>query len=116
MVRILESGVKDPAASLAISTAEVTQLVEYWPSKPDVAGSLPVFRSRSMKMKKVECAYKECGLRRRHWCDPDTPRGTRLVEVPDDFDDSKSAFCSLTCAISAGHYSLKTGWKKNVVD
>ena len=63
-------------------------------------------------MKKVNCSYEYCGERRRHWCDPDTPRGTQKVEVPDDFDDNKEAFCSLDCAIMAGRFSVKTGWKE----
>jgi hypothetical protein len=30
----------------------------------------------------IPCHYSGCGDRRRHWCDPYTPRGQQQVEVP----------------------------------
>ena len=55
-------------------------------------------------MKKVPCKYKDCGLRRRHWCDPYTDRGTQHVEVPVEQDSS--VYCSMECAILDGAISV----------
>lgn len=64
-------------------------------------------------MKKVPCSYVDCGERRIHHEEPDTKRGTQFIEVPDTFDEAlNKAFCSITCAVMAGEYSLKDGWKK----
>lgn len=63
-------------------------------------------------MKKVPCSYVDCGERRIHHEEPDTKRGTQFIEVSDDFNETRKAFCSLTCAIMAGEFSLKDGWKK----
>lgn len=55
-------------------------------------------------MKKVPCRYKDCGLRRRHWCDPYTDRGIQHIEVPDDHEGP--IYCSLECAILDGAISI----------
>src|SRR5574337_24284 len=57
-------------------------------------------------MKKLPCKAYGCAERRRHWCDPDTPRGPQYVEVPDDWPDDRPVFCSLTCAILGGYMKL----------
>lgn len=54
--------------------------------------------------KYVECAYAECGARRIHRCDPFTPRGTRRVEVPEDY--TGPTYCSYSCAIQNGAMEL----------
>ena len=56
-------------------------------------------------MKKLPCSYKNCGDRRRHWCDPDTPRGQQMVSVEDDY--TGPVYCSITCAVMAGAITLK---------
>ncbi len=56
---------------------------------------------------KHPCSYSNCGGRRIHHEMPDEPRGTQMVEVPDDHPIDKPAYCSITCAVSAGAMSLK---------
>lgn len=57
-------------------------------------------------MKKVPCANtKECPQRRIHFEEPDTPRGTQYIEVPDDYKGP--AYCSITCAVLAGAIKLR---------
>ena len=56
-------------------------------------------------MKRIPCSYEFCGARRPHWMNPDEERGNNLVEVPDDF--SEKAYCSLTCAMMAGHMTAR---------
>ena len=51
-------------------------------------------------MKKIKCSGPDCENRRRHWCEPDTPRGPQYVEVQDDYEGK--AYCSLTCAMLDG--------------
>jgi hypothetical protein len=58
-------------------------------------------------MKKVVCPASGCQQRRRHWCDPDTPRGPQMVEVPDDWPDEAPAYCCMTCALVAGYITLE---------
>lgn len=55
--------------------------------------------------RKIACSGPGCADHRRHWYDPDTPRGVQMVEVPDDFKGDK-AYCSLTCAILDGAMKL----------
>jgi len=57
-------------------------------------------------MKLVECSYRKCGKRRRHWQEPDTPRGHQLIKVGDDQEDAM--FCSITCACMAGAMSVRS--------
>ena len=59
-------------------------------------------------MKKLPCNYKDCGLRRKHWCEPNVPRGTQYVEVKDNYNGP--VYCSFEYAILDGAYSLKDGW------
>jgi hypothetical protein len=54
-------------------------------------------------MKKLPCKAYGCAERRIHWCEPDTPRGTQFVEVPEDWPDDRPVFCSLTCAMLGGY-------------
>lgn len=56
-------------------------------------------------MRRLLCAGVGCAERRRHHEDPDTPRGPQYVDVPDDFEGER-AFCSLTCAATAGAIRL----------
>lgn len=58
-------------------------------------------------MKKIVCPAPGCQGRRKHWCDPDTPRGCQMVEVPDDWPEGKPAYCSMTCAIASGFMTLE---------
>lgn len=51
------------------------------------------------------CEFDTCSLRRIHHEQPDTPRGVRYFEIPDDA--SGPFFCSLTCAMYAGFMSVK---------
>lgn len=55
---------------------------------------------------KVECNESSCQGHRVHWCDPDTPRGPQMVEVPDDWPKDRPAFCSMTCAIMGGYTKM----------
>ncbi len=59
---------------------------------------------------KRPCDYIDCGDRRAHHEMPDTTRGTRLVDVPDDYPAEKRVYCSITCACMAGAYNVRTGW------
>jgi hypothetical protein len=57
-------------------------------------------------MKKVDCDYKDCGLRRINWGEPDTQRGTQSFEVP---DEAKGPFyCSISCACMDGFMCVNT--------
>lgn len=56
-------------------------------------------------MKQVPCAYSACGDRRIHHEDPDTPRGTQLVKVPDGHRGP--AFCSITCSMLAERFTIR---------
>lgn len=58
-------------------------------------------------MKKVPCAYKDCGERRAHWQTPDIKRGTVMIEVADDRPDDKPMYCSITCACLSGAMSIR---------
>lgn len=55
---------------------------------------------------KRACSYIDCGSRRRHHEDQDTPRGTQTVEVPDDYPADRQVWCSLTCAAMGGSIQL----------
>jgi hypothetical protein len=55
---------------------------------------------------KVQCPGPGCADRRRHWCDPYTPRGPQMVEV-ESMDHP--SFCSTECALFAGVISLHGG-------
>jgi hypothetical protein len=61
-------------------------------------------------MKMVPCSYANCGDRRIHWCQPDVPRGTQMIQVEDDH--TGPMYCSFECAMYDGAYSLKEGWIK----
>ena len=58
--------------------------------------------------KKMPCSYDQCKYHRIHFELPDVPRGVQYVEVPDDWEGP--AYCSVTCAIMDGAYSLKGGY------
>ena len=58
-------------------------------------------------MKRLPCKHEKCGERRVHHDRPDTPRGVRFVDVPDDFTEDDPVFCSITCAVLDGWMSLK---------
>lgn len=62
---------------------------------------------------KRPCSYSACGFRRMHHEMHETPRGTQMVEVPDDFPQNKNVFCSFSCAMLAGEYDIRTGWKQS---
>jgi hypothetical protein len=64
-------------------------------------------------MKRVYCSYEKCGVRRRHFEEPFTERGTQTISVPDDHKGPM--FCSFECAIYAGGMTL-TGDGKGKVD
>jgi hypothetical protein len=53
---------------------------------------------------KLPCTYVDCGMRRRHFEDPFTLRGTQNVEVPDDW--SGPVYCSIECAVMDGAMSV----------
>lgn len=53
---------------------------------------------------KIPCSGPGCSERRIHWCEPNTPRGIQLVEVPEDY--TGKAYCSMTCAILDGAVKL----------
>ena len=55
-------------------------------------------------MKMLPCAFKDCGERRIHWCDPYTKRGTQHVEVKDDYEGK--VYCSFECAIYDGAMTI----------
>jgi hypothetical protein len=62
-------------------------------------------------MKKVPCSNTSCNQRRVHWSIPDEMRETVLCEVADDYNGK--TFCSITCAIIAGYFSVTNGWIKD---
>ena len=55
-------------------------------------------------MKKVPCSYPKCGEYRVHYERPDEPRGTQMIDVPDDFD--RKAYCSISCACMDGAMTM----------
>jgi hypothetical protein len=57
-------------------------------------------------MKKVPCGNPDCGSRRIHWEDQDTPRGQQMIEVKDDFNEKAKAFCSFTCLFESGYSAI----------
>lgn len=59
-------------------------------------------------MKKIPCSNPVCENRRPHHESEEDTRPHRMVEVPDDY--TGKSFCSLSCAILAGYYSVKDGW------
>lgn len=56
-------------------------------------------------MKKVPCSYEGCSERRVHYERQDEMRPHQMVEVKDDHEGK--AFCSFTCAMMAGEFSVK---------
>lgn len=56
-------------------------------------------------MKIVECNGPLCDKRRLHWCRPFENRPRQKIEVPDDYEGL--AFCSITCAVEAGHIKVR---------
>ena len=62
-------------------------------------------------MKQIPCGNPDCGERRINWDNQDEKRGTRMIEVPDDFVGK--TFCSITCACVAGYFSVRSGWVKD---
>ncbi len=52
-------------------------------------------RGRKKKKVKVPCSGPNCGERRVHHEQPDTPRGTQMVEVPTTYHGP--VFCSMEC-------------------
>ena len=60
-------------------------------------------------MKKVKCGNDKCAFMK-HYYDDDAedwlPRKHQTVEVKDDFDERRKAFCSWTCACYAGYMTL----------
>ena len=58
-------------------------------------------------MKIRDCCYEKCGERRVHHERQDEPRGTMQIEVEDDYPDDKPVFCSYTCGLMAGAFSLR---------
>ena len=59
--------------------------------------------------KKVPCSYKDCGARRIHWEEPNTPRGTQHIDVAVDYEGL--AYCSMDCAILDGHLKINNNEK-----
>ena len=60
----------------------------------------------------LPCKNPDCGLRRRHHEDQDTPRGTQMVETDTPFTDEDPVFCSYTCALIDGWATLKNTSKE----
>jgi hypothetical protein len=59
---------------------------------------------------KRPCSYSDCGSRRVHHERPDIPRGTQMIEVPDDHPADKPFYCSIECACYDGAFSVTKGW------
>lgn len=62
-------------------------------------------------MKKIPCGNPKCYARRPHHESMKDTRPHRVLEMPDDF--MGKAFCSFTCALASGFFSLKEGWIKD---
>ena len=60
-------------------------------------------------MKTRICSHLQCGDRRVHWANQDTPRGPQKVDVKDDYPDTAPIYCSFSCAMSDGAFDVKKG-------
>ncbi len=65
-------------------------------------------------VKRVNCAYPDCGKRRPHHERPDEERGTQTVEVPWNYEGK--AYCSMTCAIMGGAMSVRKEWTDEEIE
>jgi hypothetical protein len=76
--------------------------------KKNAENSEPLFESQPTT-KKLPCEYAGCTNQRPHYESMEDTRPARYVEVPLDFKGN--VYCSYSCAMMDGVYSIKKGWR-----